>query len=102
VSVTLQVGPILRMDRGATEFAAGSATPLAGPSFADALASAVGEIGRLDRAADAQIQALAAGRPVEPHELMMAVEQANMALDLLIEIRNRVLEAYQELIRTQV
>ncbi len=52
--------------------------------------------------ANTHVQALAQGKPVEPHELMMAVEQANLALDLLIEVRNRLLEGYQELARTQI
>jgi flagellar hook-basal body complex protein FliE len=73
-----------------------------GTSFMETLQSALGEVQRLDQLADAHVQALAAGRPADPHEIMMAVEQANMALDLVIEVRNRLLEAYQELSRTQV
>ena len=68
----------------------------------DTLQTALGEVARLDQVADAHVQALAAGQPADPHEIMLAVEQANMALDLVIEVRNRLLEAYQELSRTQV
>jgi flagellar hook-basal body complex protein FliE len=100
--MTADIGSILRLDRGPSEFAPRVAAPSGGPSFTDALTSVLREGGQLDRAADARVQALAAGQPVEPHELMMAVEQANMALDLVIEIRNRLMDAYQELIRTQV
>ena len=36
------------------------------------------------------------------HQVMVAVEEAGIALDLMLEIRNKVLEGYQELIRMQV
>jgi len=83
------------------EFAA-PAAPRQGVSFMDTLQDALGEVARLDKTADAHVQALAAGKPADPHEIMLAVEQANMALDLLIEVRNRLLETYQELSRTQI
>jgi flagellar hook-basal body complex protein FliE len=90
---------LLNQPRG--EFA-NPAAPRRGASFMDTLKDYVGEVSRLDKTADAHVQALAAGKPADPHEIMMAVEQANMALDLLIEVRNRLLETYQELTRTQI
>lgn len=94
----------LRLDRGTTEFGAGNAASLkpGGGSFQDALKNTLDEVSRLDGVANDSVQAMAQGKPVEPHELMMAVEQANLALDLLIEVRNRLLEGYQELTRTQI
>ncbi|MEI7942230.1 MAG: flagellar hook-basal body complex protein FliE [Candidatus Riflemargulisbacteria bacterium] len=38
----------------------------------------------------------------ELHEVMIATEEANMALKLTMQIRNKVIEAYQELLRIQV
>lgn len=40
--------------------------------------------------------------PVELHRVMIAAEQAGVAMDLLIEVRNRLVESYQELMRMQV
>ena len=103
MALNFDVTRALRLDRGPSEFGAANATPLQpGPSFQDALKSTLDEVSRLDQVANVQVQALAQGKPVEPHELMMAVEQANLALDLLIEVRNRLLEGYQELSRTQI
>jgi flagellar hook-basal body complex protein FliE len=103
MALNFDVTRALRLDRGPSEFGAGNATPLKpGPSFQDALKSTLDEVSRLDQVANVQVQAMAQGKPVEPHELMMAVEQANLALDLLIEVRNRLLEGYQELSRTQI
>ncbi|MFH1278412.1 MAG: flagellar hook-basal body complex protein FliE [Candidatus Eisenbacteria bacterium] len=78
------------------------AAPVGGASFAETLKGYLQDVTRLEQEADFQVQALAEGKVSDPHEVMMAVEEANMALDLLIEIRNKLLEAYQELSRTSV
>ena len=43
-----------------------------------------------------------AGRQVEFHELMIAMERAGIAMDLTLQVRNKLLEAYQEISRMQV
>jgi len=45
---------------------------------------------------------LMANRPVEYHELMIAMERASTAMQLTMQVRNKVLEAYQEISRMQV
>ncbi len=42
------------------------------------------------------------GQPVEYHDLMIAVEKAGLAMNLTMTVRNKVLESYQEIMRTQV
>lgn len=44
----------------------------------------------------------AVGNEVPAHELMIAMEQARMSVQLTVEIRNRLVEAYQELSRMQI
>lgn len=46
--------------------------------------------------------AYAAGEDVPPHTLVMAMEQAKLSLQLAVEVRNRVVDAYQELTRLQI
>jgi len=48
------------------------------------------------------IDMLVTGEAADVHQVMVAVEQAGIALDLMLEIRNKILEGYQELIRMQV
>jgi flagellar hook-basal body complex protein FliE len=43
-----------------------------------------------------------ANRPVETHELMIAMERASTAMQLTMQVRNKALEAYQEISRMQV
>jgi flagellar hook-basal body complex protein FliE len=72
-----------------------------GPSFADSLKQALGEVSTLqDNARDA-IAAFVRGDPIELHEVMAATEEAGIALDLLIEIRNKITDAYRAVINMQ-
>jgi flagellar hook-basal body complex protein FliE len=68
-----------------------------GGSFAETLKAYLNDVGELEKAAELQIQGLANGEITDVHQVMLAVEEANIALDLLIQIRNRLLEAYKEL-----
>lgn len=72
-----------------------------GGSFADTLKQALGDVVELqDSAADA-IGSFVRGEPVELHQVMAAVEEAGIALELLIEIRNKLTDAYRTVISMQ-
>jgi len=53
-------------------------------------------------AADTAVQQLAAGEPVALHEVMLQLEQAKLGFQTLVAFRNKILEAYQEVMRMQV
>jgi len=75
------------------------------PAIADFSAWLAEGMSRVDASlqdADRSLRALAAGEAVAPHEVMIAMEQARMNLMLMVEVRNRVVEAYQELARMQL
>jgi flagellar hook-basal body complex protein FliE len=72
-----------------------------GPSFADALKGAIGDVSAMQDTASDAIAAFARGEPVELHEVMAAAEEAGIALDMLIELRNKVTEAYRTVINMQ-
>lgn len=73
-----------------------------GRSFGRMLSEAVGETERLRRAADAAIGDLAAGRNVSIHKTMIAMEKASISFKLMMQVRNKVVSAYQEIMRMQV
>jgi flagellar hook-basal body complex protein FliE len=52
--------------------------------------------------ADQAVQNLATGRADNLHEVSLAVAQADLSFRLLLELRNRATEAYQEVMRMQV
>jgi flagellar hook-basal body complex protein FliE len=52
--------------------------------------------------ADKSVRQLASGEPVNLHQVMINLEQAKHSLQLMMQVRNRLLEAYQEVMRTQM
>jgi flagellar hook-basal body complex protein FliE len=75
-------------------------TPAA--DFASMIGEGLGHVDQSLRAADGQIRSLAAGENIPLHEVMISMEQARMDLMLVVEVRNRLVEAYQELSRMQL
>jgi flagellar hook-basal body complex protein FliE len=64
-----------------------------------------GGMAKLDsglQVADQQLRSMAAGKEVAVHDVMISMEQARMNLMFMVEVRNRVVEAYQELMRMQL
>jgi flagellar hook-basal body complex protein FliE len=43
-----------------------------------------------------------AGEDISVHEVMIAAEKAKLSLDLAIQVRNKAIEAYQEIMRMQI
>ena len=72
-----------------------------GPSFADTLKNALNGVSDSQDNAAAQKDAFLKGEPVELHQVMAAGEEAGIALELLVEVRNKVLEAYKTVISMQ-
>lgn len=71
------------------------------PSFGQTLQEALGQVSSLqDRAKDA-ISAFLRGEPVEIHQVMAAAEEAGIALEMLIEVRNKLMEAYRTVMNMQ-
>ena len=53
-------------------------------------------------AADQSVQQLATGDAENLHQVVLGLEQTRMAFDLMLQVRNKVLDAYQEVMRMQV
>jgi flagellar hook-basal body complex protein FliE len=71
-------------------------------SFSDLLQAKLGEINDLQHQADSLTQEYLAGKVADVHQVMIALEQANLSLQLAVQVRNKVIEAYQEISRMQV
>lgn len=72
------------------------------PVFWDYLKSALSEVDSLQKEAEIGARQLALGNEAYLHNTMIAYEKANLALQLTIEVRNRIMEAYQEITRMQM
>jgi flagellar hook-basal body complex protein FliE len=64
-------------------------------SFADLLRRAVGDASDLQDESQRLISAFVRGEPVDLHQVMAATEEANISLELLVEIRNKLTDAYR-------
>lgn len=78
------------------------ATARASQDFDSLLGDFIHEVNDLQQHAGAAVQRLASGETTEIHDVMIAVEKAGVSFELMMEIRNKMLEAYQELMRTQM
>ena len=73
-----------------------------GASFAATLEKAIGSVNTLQLQAQDGARSLAAGTAANVHDVTIAMEQANVALQLTATGRNRAVEAYQEIMRMAV
>jgi flagellar hook-basal body complex protein FliE len=73
-----------------------------GPSFGDLFARALNDTSGLEGDAKNVIDAFLRGEPVELHQVMAASEEAAISLELLVEVRNKLTDAYRTIMNLQV
>jgi flagellar hook-basal body complex protein FliE len=71
-------------------------------SFASMLGRMVAEVSTKQSQAAQAVAGLQSGQPVAVHQAIIAMEEASVSFQLMAEVRNRLLESYQELMRMQV
>lgn len=71
-------------------------------SFKDMLADAITEVQRLQDEADTTIKQLVAGEIKDVSQAMVAVEKADVSFKTMMTVRNKVMSAYEEIMRMQV
>ncbi|MBP9902810.1 MAG: flagellar hook-basal body complex protein FliE [Verrucomicrobia subdivision 3 bacterium] len=78
------------------------ATAPNGATFANTLDHMVADVSGKQAAASDAITGLMSGQGVPLHQAMIAMEEASVSFQLMVEVRNKLLESYQELMRMQV
>jgi flagellar hook-basal body complex protein FliE len=82
---------------------AGGTSPVGGGSgFANLLSQKLGGVVDLQNEADSASQAVATGKSSDLAGATVAVEKASIAIDLVSAIRNKAIDAYQDVMRMQV
>lgn len=71
-------------------------------SFADTLKNYITKVDNLHKEADEAILDLAAGKSKNIHETMLAIQKADISFRLMMQVRNKIIEAYQEVMRMSV
>jgi flagellar hook-basal body complex protein FliE len=65
-------------------------------SFKDVLLNSIDQVNSMQKAADQAVEQLATGGDVNPAEVLTAVQKADIAFRMMMQIRNKIVQAYQE------
>lgn len=77
-----------------------AAKPVAG--FADMLGKAIGQLQGVSDNANAKVNAMATGQDVDLSQVMLSLEAESLTMSLATQVRNKAVEAYQEVFRMQM
>jgi flagellar hook-basal body complex protein FliE len=90
----------LRILPAEIQSAAESASP-SGSGFADTLRGALDEMGELSSQAETKVAGVLTGNGTDVHTALIAVEKADLSFQLMMQVRNKIVSAYQEISRMQ-
>ena len=71
-------------------------------AFGSVLSRALDNLNQLSHRSDQMAEAFAAGEDIEIHDVMLAMQETQLAFELATQVRNRLVDAYQEIMRMQV
>jgi flagellar hook-basal body complex protein FliE len=71
-------------------------------SFGDVLKDSIKKVGEIEKEADQEVQKLATMESGDIHNTMMAIEKADLSFQMMMQIRNKIISAYEEIMRIQV
>ncbi len=73
-----------------------------GPGFGDTLKGLVENVDEMQKTAHESTRRMLTGEIEDVHQVMVAMEEAQTSFQLMMEIRNKIVEAYKEVMRMQV
>lgn len=71
-------------------------------SFSDVLKDSIQKVGELEKEADQEAIKLAKMESQDIHSTMIAIEKADLTFQLMMQVRNKIISAYEEIMRMQV
>jgi flagellar hook-basal body complex protein FliE len=89
-------------DVGALPSALPSAAPTDSSSFSSMLGKMVSEVNAQQQVAGQTVNALQSGANVPLHQAVISMEEASVSFQLMVQVRNKLLESYQEIMRMQM
>jgi len=80
------------------------ATPqdTAGDSFKDFLLDSINQVNSMQHDADRAVEGLFTGDDVNPAEVLTAVQKADLAFRMMMQVRNKLIQVYQEIKDIQI
>ena len=73
-----------------------------GGAFGSVLSDAMNKVGALHQESAKSVESFLSGEGDDLHKTIMATQRAELAMDLFLQVRNKVVQAYQEVMRMQV
>ncbi len=70
-------------------------------SFKDVITDFIKDVDKMQKASDKAVKDYASGEITDIHEVMVAAEEANLSFQLMMEVRNKLVESYREIMRMQ-
>jgi len=99
----LRIAPPSLASLGAAAAAPAAVAPVAsGESFLTSLQDAVGRLNETQAQADTSVQSLLTGQTNNIHETMIALQKADVSFQVMLQVRNKVVSAYEEIMRMQL
>ena len=93
---------ILPAEAGAASLSSsGASTNSSGAAFHDVLDGAIDDIQQLEVQAQTQVAGVLEGSGADVHTAMIAVEKADLSFQLMMQVRNKIVSAYEEISRMQ-
>ncbi|HET7108476.1 MAG TPA: flagellar hook-basal body complex protein FliE [Candidatus Acidoferrum sp.] len=83
-------------DYGVTSTASRGGEGNGSGDFVKSLQDAMSEVGDLQSQADTRVNQLLTGNGQDVHSAMIAVEKASLAFDMMVQVRNKIVQAYQQ------
>ena len=93
------VGSRVPLNTDLTQTSGSTPGSAGGADFGSALKQAASSLAELSGNADQQALAMATGAPVDVHQVMLSLEQASLGFQTAMQVRNKLVDAYQEVMR---
>ena len=94
--------PPVALPREPVAAVSGAATRTPAVSFSTLVSDGLRGVSERLHASEADLQRLAAGQADDLHRVMIGLEESRLSLQLLLQVRNRLLESYQDVVRMQL
>jgi flagellar hook-basal body complex protein FliE len=93
---TIQGFPQGALDSGVSKAASPQSGSAGDSNFMGTLRNAMDQIGELQSEADGKVSQLLTGNGQDVHSAMIAVEKASLAFEMMVAVRNKIVQAYQQ------
>jgi|SRR5579864_562194 len=99
--MSLPISPISNIPAVAPELRPGTAAGAGGTGFRAVLEGAIGSVENVQRQGAQAVEKFLSGEGDELHTTVLATQRAELSFDLFLQVRNKVVAAYQEIMRMQ-